>query len=157
MAYIDELPGPGEKFWNDGWNGYPAARARFMDALAQTRVSNPVVISGDIHSFLVARHHRVPNDLDSPAIASEFVATSISAQGVSQQTLDDRRAANPNLLYANTERRGYLRLDLTPQRLQADLIGMESVTERTAGRTVQSSFVVESGKPGPIGAGTAGT
>jgi alkaline phosphatase D len=150
MAYIDEQRGPGERFWNDGWNGYPAARARFMNELAETKVTNPVVVSGDIHSFLTARHHKVPNDLSSPVIASEFVATSISAQGVSQATLDERRSANPNVLYANTERRGYLRLDVTPQRLQADLVGMESVTDRNAGRKVQASFVVESGRAGPI-------
>ena len=108
------------------------------------------MVSGDIHSFLTARHHKVPGDLDSPVLASEFVATSISAQGVPQSTLDQRRAANPNLLYANSERRGYLRLDVTPQRLQADLIGLDSVTERNAGRKVQASFVVEDGKAGPV-------
>jgi alkaline phosphatase D len=150
MAYIDEVPGPGERFWNDGWNGYQAARGRFMSSIAETRVSNPVVVSGDIHSFLTARHHKVSNDLESPVVASEFVATSISAQGVSQATLDERRAANPNLLYANSERRGYLRLDLTAQRLQADLVGVDSVTERNAGRSVRASFVVENGKPGPV-------
>ena len=150
MAYIDEVPGPGERFWNDGWNGYPAARARFMNTLAETRVSNPVVLSGDIHSFLTARHHREPGNLDSPVIASEFVATSISAQGLPQKTLDERRAANPNLLYFNSERRGYVRLDMTDERLQADLVGLDSVTERNAGRSVQASFVVESGKPGPV-------
>lgn len=150
MAYVDEQAGPGERFLNDGWNGYQAARKRFMEAIAQTRVANPIVLSGDIHSFLVASHHRVPEDGESPTIASEFTGTSISAQGVSQKMLDERRAANPNLLFANSERRGYLRLDLTQQRLQADLVAMDSVTERDAGRSVQASFVVEDGKAGPV-------
>jgi alkaline phosphatase D len=154
MAYVDEQRGEGEQFWTDSWNGYPAARARFMDSLAQTRVANPVILSGDIHSYLAANHHRVPNDRASPLVASEFVTTSISSQGVSQQSLDERRANNPNLLFANSERRGYLRLDLTPQRLQAELVAMESVTQRDAGKSVQAAFVVENGRAGVMTAGT---
>jgi alkaline phosphatase D len=145
MAYIDEDPGPEQLFWNDGWNGYPAARQRLMDALAQSRASNPIVLSGDIHSFLAARHHRIAEDRNSPVIAAEFVASSISAQGVSQRALDERRANNPNVVYANTEKRGYLRLELTPARVQVDLVGLDSVTNRDAGRSVMTTIVVEDG------------
>ena len=151
MAYIDEDPGPGQLFWNDGWNGYPAARQRLMDALARSNASNPVVLSGDIHSFLAARHHRIAHDRESPVVAAEFVATSISAQGVSQRALDERRAINPNLLIANTEKRGYLRLDVTPQRLQADLVGLDSATDREAGRSVIATIVVEDGMRMSVG------
>jgi alkaline phosphatase D len=148
MAYVDEQPGSGELFWNDSWNGYPAARQRFMDSIAYTGVRNPIVLSGDIHSFLVSNLHGTAHDLTSPAIASEFITTSISSQGVPQEVLDARRAENPNILFADSNRRGYLRLDLTAERLQADLIAMDSVTDRAAGRSVQASFVVEEGKPG---------
>lgn len=143
MAYIDEQPGEGERFWNDGWNGYPAARARLMESMAATKLSNPVVLSGDIHTFLAANHHRTPHDLESPHIAVEFTATSITSQGISQPSLDERCANNANLLHANTTQRGYVRFDITPQRLQADLVAMQSVSDRTAGREVQASFVVE--------------
>lgn len=154
MTYIDEQPGPGEIFWNDSWNGYPAARVRFMDALEKHRLSNPVVLSGDIHAFLAGNLHRIPNDLASPVIATEFVTTSISSQGSPQSRMDAMRADNSNLLFANAERRGYLLLDIQPQRLQADLVAMQSVTDRAAGRFVQASFVVENGKPGAVPAGT---
>jgi alkaline phosphatase D len=153
MAYVDEQRGEGELFWNDSWNGYPAARTRFMEGLAQTRVANPIILSGDIHSFLAANHHRMPGDRASALIASEFVTTSISSQGVAQRSLDERRAINPNLLFANSERRGYLRLDLTRERLQAELVAMESVTQRESGRFVQAAFVVEDGKAGILTAG----
>jgi alkaline phosphatase D len=156
MAYVDEQVGPGELYWTDGWNGYPAARERFMDALSETRVANPVILSGDIHAFIVANHHRVPHDINSPLIASEFVCTSITSQGVPQKGLDDRRAINPNVLFASSERRGYVLLDMTPERLKADLIGMDSVVQRDAGRFVYASYVVEAGKPGPVQIGSSG-
>jgi len=147
MAYVDEQPGDGELFWTDGWNGYPAARERFMEAIANTKIANPVVLSGDVHAFVVANHHRTPRAVDSPIIASEFVTTSISSQGVPEQALHDRRAINPNLLFATSTHRGYLRLDLTPQRLQADLVAVRDATDRASDRFVQASFVIEDGRP----------
>ena len=148
MAYMDEKPGPGELLWNDGWGGYGPARTKFVDALVQTRVQNPIVVSGDIHSFIVSDINRVPENRDTPAVATEFVTTSISSEGVPQAMLDGRRPENPNMLFADSQRRGYVRLDLTPERLRADLVAMDSVAERDAGRSVQASFVVEGGKPG---------
>lgn len=148
MSRIDDQPGPGETLWNDGWSGYAASRTRFVDSLTETGVANPIVVSGDIHSFLVSSINRVPDDRESPLAATEFVTTSITSQGIDQTALDDWRRENPNLLFADTQRRGYLRLDLTPERLRADLIAMDSVTRRDAGRSVQASFVVESGRPG---------
>lgn len=150
MAYVDGQPGAGETFSTDSWNGYPAARARFISALAERRVANPIVLSGDIHTFLAARHHRVAADRATPIVASEFVSSSISSAGVDQRVIDQRRADNPNLLFADSRRRGYLRLDLTARRLQADMVASESVTQRDAGSSVLASFVVEAGKPGPI-------
>jgi len=40
------------KFWTDGWDGYQAARHRVLRDIHTGKVSNPVVISGDVHSFL---------------------------------------------------------------------------------------------------------
>lgn len=48
---------------------------------------------------------------------------------------------------------GYLRLDVMQQRLQAEMVAMESVTQREAGKFVQAAFVVESGKAGLVAAG----
>src|SRR5262249_15280918 len=36
-------------YWTDGWDAFPAARQRMLDAVATTRVRNPVFIGGDIH------------------------------------------------------------------------------------------------------------
>jgi alkaline phosphatase D len=149
MSYVDERPGPDKAFVNDSWSGYPAARVRFMDAIASTGVRNPVVLSGDVHACIVANLHRAPHDPGSPVIATELVTTSITSQAAAQSRFDDRRRENPNLLFANSQYRGYLRLDITPERLQADLIAMSSVTDRNAKRSVAASFSVEDGRPGP--------
>lgn len=150
MSPIEDQRGPGVTFWNDGWSGYAAARTRFVEALTESGVANPIVVSGDIHSFLTSNLNRVPEDPRSPLAATEFVTTSISSQGVDPAALEGWRQENPNLLFADTLHRGYLRLDLTPERLRADLVAMDSVTQRDAGRSVLASFVVENGKPGAV-------
>jgi alkaline phosphatase D len=149
MTYLDELPGAGEQFWTDGWNGYPAARRRFLDLLTP-QVVNPVVLSGDIHSFFVANLNARPQDRSSRVIASELVTTSISSRGLPQSMLDSWRRENPNLLLADSNYRGYLRIDLTAERLAADLVALDSVGDPQAGRHVLAQYVVEDGRPGPV-------
>jgi alkaline phosphatase D len=150
MAYVDEQPGPGERFWTDGWNGYPAARDRLLGALDATRARNPVVLSGDIHAFLVANLNREAANPGSPIVASEFTTTSITSQGLAQRLLDERRPENPSLLLLNSERRGYLRLDINRERMQTDLVALESAAQRDSPRSTMATFVVEAGKPGPV-------
>ena len=150
MSYIDEDPGPGQRFWADGWNGYPKARERLLHDLAERKVANPVVLSGDVHAFIVSGLHRDAADLQSPVVASEFVTTSVSSQGTPQKMLDGWRAANPNLLMADGEHRGYLRLDIRRERLAADLISLDTVKERTSRARTLRQYVIEADRPGPV-------
>jgi alkaline phosphatase D len=153
MTYVDEMPGPGERFWTDGWNGYPAARDRLLKTIADRRVTNPVVLSGDIHAFLAADLNLRPSDRSSPLIASEFTTTSISSQGVPEKDIQERIAENPNIRFVTGAYRGYLRLDVTPERLQADMVALDAPGDPKSGRSVLRSFVVESGQAGATPAG----
>jgi alkaline phosphatase D len=150
MAHIDEQRGPGERVWTDSWSGYPAARERLFAALETTRVRNPVCLSGDIHSFLAAKLNRAASDPASPVVATEFVTTSISSQGVSGKMIEDRLAENPSLLTGSSQYRGYLRLDVTPERLRADMVALDTVKEPVSGSRIFASFTVEDGRPGPL-------
>ena len=152
MAQFDELAGPGRRAWTDSWDGYPAARRRLIEALATK--SNPVVIGGDIHCFNVNQLKLDFDDPASPVVASEFVGTSITSQAWPQERVDALRPDNPHVLFADTRYRGYVRIDLTPQRLQADLRGLDTVQTRDSQCRTIASFVVEDGKPGPRNAGT---
>jgi alkaline phosphatase D len=151
MAYVDELPGPGERYWTDGWNGYPAARARLVDSIVARKVANPVVLSGDIHAFLASDLNRVPADRGSPVAATEFTTTSISSHGLPQKLIDERMAENPNVRFADSQVRGYLRLDVNAERLQADMVALDDVRDPRSGRSVRASFVVADGRPGVAG------
>ena len=148
MAYVTEEPRPSRLFWTDGWNGYQAARARLLRQVHDTRVSNPVVLSGDIHSFVAADLHLEPADPTTPCVASELVTTSITSQPPTETMLRKYAEYNPNVLLATGISRGYVRLDVSPQALRADLVAMETVRQRDSAARVLASFAIESGRPG---------
>jgi alkaline phosphatase D len=57
------------------------------------------------------------------------------------------------VLLADSSHRGYVRMELTPGLLKADLRAMESVATADAACKTLASFVVEDGHPGPKPAG----
>ena len=148
MAQFDTKPGPGRHAWTDAWDGYPAARQRLLDAFK--KISNPVVIGGDVHTFYA---NQLKLDFDnpaSPAVASEFVTTSITSQSWAQERLNQYLPDNPHILLCESRFRGYTRVDVSPAHMQVDLRGMESVQQRDASCRTLASFVVDNGIPGPV-------
>jgi alkaline phosphatase D len=150
MAHVDMDPGDGVAYRRDSWDGYPAARQRFMDTLTETKATNPVVIDGDIHAFQVADLNRQANDVATPVIASELTTTSITSSGISQRQLDQRRAFNPNVLLSDSSKHGYLLLDINRERMRADLVTVDTIKQPDSARGLMASYVVENGKPGPV-------
>jgi alkaline phosphatase D len=150
LAHFDQSgPGPAS-YWADGWNGYPAARARLVDVLVTRKPANPVVLSGDIHAFLVNDVTQRADDPGSAVVATELVTTSISSQGPPQQSFDAWRAENANVRLARSDHRGYVRLTVEPERLHADLVAVDDVTREDSPTHVLASFDVEAGKPGVV-------
>ena len=149
MAQFDQKPGPGRRAWTDGWDGYPAARQRLLDFVQQKKISNPVVLGGDVHSFNANRLKADFDRPDSPTVATEFVVTSITSQAWAQERLNQYRPDNPHMLLLDSRYRGYARAEVTPARMTVDLRAMETVQKKDAGCNTLASFVVENGKPGP--------
>ena len=65
----------------DQWPGYAHERIELVKFLADRRVPNPVVLTGDIHSNWVNDLRVDDRQADSPVVATEFVGTSISTGG----------------------------------------------------------------------------
>lgn len=149
MARLDRKLGEERRFWTDGWDGYPAARRRLLEFIAAKKVSNPVVIGGDVHVNWIADLKPDFDDEKSPAVASEFCGTSISSQAGSQKMVDALARENPHVRYARSDQRGYVRASIAGGRFSADLVGLETVKKPDARAEVLARFVVEDGKPGP--------
>jgi alkaline phosphatase D len=152
MARLDLLPGPEQSFWTDGWDGYPAARARLLSFIAQRRPSNPLVLGGDVHSYWVSDLKPEFDDPQSPVIATEVCGTSITSQGPPQDSVDALRAENPHIKFANATKRGYVRLEITPARCEVLLRGLDSEKRRDTRLETLATFAIEHGRPGALSA-----
>lgn len=151
MAQFDLSYGNGTKFWQDSWDGYPAARNRILSYLAARHIANPVVISGDWHSSFV-------NDLKmdfanprSATVASEFLCTSISSFGneeVYGPYYGPYIPHNPHIKFFDGDRRGYIRCVLDHDKWVSDFRMVTTVGRPDAPIYTLASFAVESNKPG---------
>jgi alkaline phosphatase D len=150
MAQLNRQPRPEQAFWTDGWDGYPAARSRLLSFMAQTRPANPLVVGGDVHSNWVCDLKPDFDDPQSPVVATEFCGTSITSQGGPQERTETYRANNPHIKFANSDKRGYLHLDITPERCYAYLRVLDNVKKRDSALATLASFVVANGRPGAL-------
>lgn len=133
-------------YWMDGWDGYPAGRQRLLDAMVARRDANHVVLGGDVHMYAVT-------DIRSgngPAVATEFVGTSITSQGPNAGRVRTLAARNPHLKYLRGDKRGYVVVDITASACHAHFEAIDDVTDPGTGKRRLASFAVAAGKPGAI-------
>jgi alkaline phosphatase D len=146
---IDEDPGPRTLHWTDSWAGYPVARERLLDLIEGRSVRNPVILGGDIHAFIAADQRRETSSGPSPIVASELVTTSVSSGPPPQKVIDAyNRPDNRDVALADGSHRGYLRLEVGSQRLEAQMICFDSVRTPSAEARVLARFAIEDGRRG---------
>ena len=139
------------RYWTDGWDGYPAERARVLGLIHEARPPNPVFLGGDVHTTYVCD---VKADFDaprSPTIATEFCGTSIT----SPTSLDAKRIAalieaNPHVLFGDAAHRGYLLAELGEKTLSVELRGVEDITQREPKVATIATWIVNDGRPGAL-------
>ncbi len=150
MTPVDSKPGPGEEYAMDNWAGYEMARQRLMSSMADSRVANPVVITGDIHTNWVCDLKHDYKEQRSPVVATEFVGTSITSGGNGADSSPNVEAylrEAPHVRFFNAQR-GYVRCEVTPEAMKADYRVVEKVSVEDSPVSTRATFVVESGKPG---------
>ena len=130
MAQLDHRVGPEIGLSMDKWDGYQVERERVLRFLQERRVSNPVVITGDIHSNWAADLKVDWADPKAPAVGSEFVGTSISSGGDGADMTPAVKAylpEEPHVHFFNGQR-GYVRCHVMLDRWQADYRVLEYVS-----------------------------
>lgn len=142
----DDMP----LFSMDQWPSAAHERLALLRYIAQRRVPNPVVLTGDIHSNWVNDLRIDDRKPETPIVATEFVGTSISSGGnglAKPKTLETLLKNNPFVRFHTTER-GYVRCTLTAKEWRSDYVAVEDVLKPDGKTLVRASFVVEAGRPG---------
>jgi hypothetical protein len=106
----------GRSAFTDGWDGYPQARSRLLQTVADARLSDVVMLGGDVHANVAAQLRVRPGDERSPVVASELVTTSVSTRGMSPKLMAQIQRDNPDIRHARSDERGYTLIDIRPDR-----------------------------------------
>jgi alkaline phosphatase D len=134
-----------EGVMSDQWDGYAAARDRLLEGLTRPSVRNAVVLSGDIHAYMV-------NDLTigekGGVVATELVTTCLAASHAPPSRYGDVRARNDHVRFADIERSGYTLIEATPERLSIDLRAVADQGDPRATAQSLASFTIEDQHPG---------
>jgi alkaline phosphatase D len=152
MAQNSQLPilKPGDgRFWTDGWDGYPMARQKLFDALHTSRAANPLVLSGDVHSFFACELTRNPTRPRSPAnplLATEFCGTSVTSPSRSQARTEQLVSMNHGIKYGRSDKRGFMLLDVTPTATTTLFQALDDVHNSASAIATAASFMVANGK-----------
>ncbi|MES2319632.1 MAG: alkaline phosphatase D family protein [Pseudomonadota bacterium] len=140
------------RIWTDGWDGYPMARTRLFDSLRASGAANPIVLSGDVHTFystnLQADFDRPPSK-DNPVLASEFCGTSVTSSSRPQARTLQYLDMNPHVKYGRSDKRGFMLMEITPTRTSTVFIGLDDVRDPRSGAKKLASFLVDDGVAGP--------
>lgn len=133
MAQLIITPGedgaPNRPFLSDLWDGYEASRRRILEHILDWGITDVIVVTGDIHTSWASElavdpldpAHYDPATSDGAA-AVEFVAPGITSPGlaVDEGTIAFLQGINQHIKWVDLTHRGYMVLDLTPERVHCD-------------------------------------
>lgn len=134
----------------DQWDGYPDARRRLFEVLGRPEVTNPLVLTGDIHASGAGKLLADWDNPDrSPVVGHELIGTSISSifpAGLAG-AFTDLAGSLPWAAYANALQRGYVTVELTPTQAEANWRVVDTVAQPTSGARTDFTWVIPAGDP----------
>jgi phosphodiesterase/alkaline phosphatase D-like protein len=116
----------------DAWDGYPAARERFYDAVKKAGADGLVVVTGDTHTWWA-------NDLTDKAgahIGVELGAHSVTSPSPYRRSFLGGKGAeyalltgkdNKDVRYISGEDHGYIALTVTPEKVDAQYMAVDTI------------------------------
>ena len=131
----------------DAWNGYPAARERFYQIGKDAGARDLLVISGDSHSYWAnalydADGESMGVELGSTGITSPRSLLELGIEGL--QRFDEVMAeANKEIVWANGQHRGFIRLEIRHERAHADFVTVTNVETREYETQIVHSMNIE--------------
>lgn len=149
------LTTPGVKTQNlDVWDGYPVARRRVLDMIGAEKITDLAILTGDAHSSWAMDVPKPETRYDARtgagSAAVELVSPAVSSSPMNAVAVLRERGsllklAVPHLKFLEGDSRGYILVDVTRERLQADWYFVPSVMERSPSESKATGFVCERG------------
>ena len=151
----------GEKPFNrDQWDGYLANRDRVYQHLADGRINNTVMLSGDSHAAWVSdlawlgkRDYNA--DTGAGAFGVELAGTGVSSSSPLGSAMPKFAAnllskwlvsQNPELQWQDLYYRGYFEMSIGYEAIEAKFYGIPDLTVRSDDEILLATFLVRSGE-----------
>ncbi|KAI5118113.1 hypothetical protein M0805_003467 [Coniferiporia weirii] len=146
----------------DAWDGYRANRERVLNHIADNKIDNVVILSGDSHANWVSDLAH-PNDTitynfvtGEGALGVEFAGTAVSTAssfgtGISPANADVISTSlvsakgNEDLQWSEGSYRGFFTLTIDPQTMKATYYAMQNVSFANLNAFASATFTVEAG------------
>lgn len=144
----------------DQWDGYTASRDRFFDAVEASELRNLIVLSGDIHSSWASDLAREPTNPDAydpttgagalgveivtPGLTSGLAGTALSDDILN---LVDWASFAPHVRYRESVSRGYVILEVTPERAVGSWYHFDRVDREEGTSSLSQALAVHDGAP----------
>jgi alkaline phosphatase D len=144
-------------FNTDQWDGYAASRAAVLDLLERQSIDNVIILTGDIHSSWALDVSVDPFDAGAYDAASgrgsravELIAPAVTSPGIDDPTQAAQfagalLATHPHIKFVELYRRGYLLVDVTHERVQAEWHHVRTITEPSTDEDIGATFEVRAG------------
>ncbi len=149
--------GGGAQLNYDQWDGYEVSRRNLLGRLEAMALNNAVVLTGDIHSSWAMDVAMDPGNsfaynqfTGEGSLAVEFVTPAVTSPAAPTKVLSDLAAAaliplNRHLKWVDLYHRGYMVLDVTPERCKADWFHLETVSEPSNQEHFARSYMTKDG------------
>ena len=119
----------------DSWDGYPAERQKLFDHLTSNNIDNMVVLTGDIHTSWAVDLKNGNNP-----VGVEMVTPSVTSPGVPINLSGLITLQNPDIKYVELTKRGFILVDITPQRVQGDWYNVSTIDQINASASCVKSY-----------------
>lgn len=127
----------------DAWDGYPAVRARVLQAM-RAAGGNAIVLTGDTHiawaNEVADAEGRVAVELGTTSVTSPSEAAYFSPFGVDFAA--GVRARNPHIKYNDPMHHGFLLLSLSKTEALAEFFSVSTITSKTYEITRTAAFTI---------------
>lgn len=131
----------------DAWDGYPAAREWFYDALRKAKAEGVIVVTGDTHTWwandLKARdgtHVGVELGVNSVTSPSPYRKSFLGGKGAEYALLTNQE--NADVRYLSGEDHGYIDLTLTREAATARFIAVDTIEAPAYNAFEKAAFTI---------------
>lgn len=148
-TYSIVAEGEAQEYYTDSWSGYPSSRERILGHIQEAGISNPIVLTGDIHTAWAADLKANFDDAKSATIGTEYVCTSITAGGTEPSNFgQEYRDTFDYIKFFDGRHGGYTAVNLTADAWTSDFYTVDNMDDINSGTKKIVTFVTEAGNPG---------